>query len=93
MKRKFTCPECDSGITVWFDMNTELQYNVKPGGTLSKLVVVSSDTGEERFGIKCQSCDWSVHGQDDAIEDYDALIQLAADKAEDVQLVAKGAKE
>lgn len=88
-KKKYCCPECGAEITVWFDMNAELQYNVKPSGSLSKVGVVSCDSGEARFGIKCQSCEWSVHGHDDAIEEYDALIQLAADKAKGVQLVAK----
>ena len=74
---------------VWFDMNAELQYNVKPSGCLSKVIVVSCDSGEVRFGIKCQSCEWSVHGHDHVIEEYDGLIQLAADKAEGVHLVAK----
>lgn len=87
--KKNCCPDCGAGITVWFDMNAELQYNVKPSGSLSKVVVVSCDTGEERFGVKCQSCEWSVHGNDDAIEEYDSLIQLAADKAEGNQLAAK----
>lgn len=74
---------------VWFDMSAELQYNVKPSGCLSKVIVVSCDSGEVRFGIKCQSCEWSVHGHDHVIEEYDGLIQLAADKAEGVHLVAK----
>ncbi|HCA3439721.1 TPA: hypothetical protein MO340_004285 [Salmonella enterica subsp. salamae serovar 35:g,m,s,t:-] len=90
MKRNICCcPECGGHITIWFDMNTEIQYNVKPNGTLSKVIVASDDTGEARFGIKCQSCSWLIHGDDDAIDEYETLVQLASEKAEGVQLVAK----
>lgn len=83
------CPECGGAITIWFDMNIQIEYLVKKDGSLSKVVVVSEDNDDARFGVKCKSCGWSVHGHDDEIDLYETLIQSAAKKADDIELTAK----
>jgi len=94
-KKKYCCPECGAGVTVWFDINAEVQYNVKPDGKLSKAVIVSGDSGEQRYGVQCQKCNWSIYGtdDDDEIDNYESLIKFAGKKADGIELtIRKGAK-
>ncbi len=88
---KNVCPECGGRITVWFDVNTEVQYTVRPGGGLSKPTVFTSDTGEGRFGIRCNCCSWSVHGDDDEIDKYEDIISLGGEKTEGIEFAIKRA--
>lgn len=83
------CPQCSGTITVWFDLNVEVRYDVKPDGSLSRAAIVTDTTGESRFGLRCTSCDWSVHGEDDEIDNYDSIISRGAERAEKVQLSLK----
>lgn len=82
-------PQCSSTITVWFELNVEVGYDVKPDGSLSRPAIVMDTTGEARFDLKCTSCDWSVHGEDDEIDNYDNIISRGAERAEKVQLSLK----
>lgn len=84
-----TCPACGKGITVWFDLNTEARYAVRPDGGLSKAVIVTDDTGEPRFGIRCQACSWVISGQDDDIDRYDDLVRVAGKQADGIRLTIK----
>lgn len=91
--RNKVCPECRGSITIWIDVNTEVRYIVSPRGDLLKATVFTSDTGEERLGIRCNVCSWSIHGDDDKIDNYEDLIRQAGEKTEGIEFSIKRASK
>ncbi len=88
-KNNSACPDCGGTIHVWFDLNTEVHYEIRSGGRLSRPVIITDNTGEERFGVRCRECGWQIHGQDDEIDHYEEIVSQGGERAEGLKLSIK----
>lgn len=89
---KCSCPDCGGKLKIWFDMNASIQFDVSATGRITKPTAVSSETGEERAGIKCSECDWEVHLSDADSGKWTDVFERAGEEALGFELVVKRIK-
>lgn len=75
MRQKIECPECQSQLAAWIDIDASLEFDVSSSGKLSNRVIEDSDHGEGRYGLKCKACDWWINAW--AVEDQNMLKAIA----------------
>lgn len=87
---KYACPECQGPLTVWADVDAELTFSLSKTGKLKRQGLTNNAQSDGRCGIKCQSCNWRIHGNDVEDESWSDLLGDALGQAEVLELaVAK----
>ncbi len=89
---KCLCPDCGSKLKIWFDMNASIEFDISATGRITKPTAISDESGEERAGIKCSSCDWEIHLSDTYSDKWSDVFERAGEVASGFELVAKRIK-
>lgn len=82
MTQKIECPTCLGPLRVWIEIDADISFHVSRSGKLSKREVRDNEQNDGRCGLKCQNCDWQIHGND--VEDK-ALLKVITDADEQWQ--------
>lgn len=90
---KYTCPDCGGKLKVWFDINASIEFDISATGRITKPTAESSDTGEERAGIKCRECEWEVHLSEAESDGFSEIFERAGAEASEFELIAKRIKK
>ncbi|MPQ71509.1 hypothetical protein [Pseudomonas sp. MWU12-2323] len=80
MKQKIECPECNSPLKVWIDIDAEISFHVSSTGKLNKREVQDNQQSDGRCGLECLECDWKVYGQDCKDDAMLKVIEAADEK-------------
>jgi len=86
MKQKIECPECNSQLKVWIDIDADISFQVSRSGKLSKRVVQDNLQSDGRCGLECLECDWKVYGRDCEDDSMLKVIQDADEKYQALRL-------
>lgn len=76
---KYLCPECNSPIIAWADLDAEMSFKVNSNGTLTRNTITNSYQSDGRSGVRCSKCDWDLHGND--MTEEDSHLQVLATQA------------
>lgn len=90
MTNKYKCPECDSNIRAWADLDATVTFKITKSGCLTKLKIKNANQTDGRCGVECTECDWTLYGDSDYSEypHFEKLACQALGKQEEIETLS-----
>lgn len=79
-KNTFKCPECNSNVTAWADIDAMVTFEVSKNGKLIRKSIENWYQTDGRAGIECTNCSWELTGGD--LVEYPHFESLADEALE-----------
>ncbi|WP_083938398.1 hypothetical protein [Algicola sagamiensis] len=75
LKNNFSCPECNSTIKAWADLDAQVTFEISKNGKLVKRIIENVLQSDGCCGVECSKCSWAVHREE--MDDDSPFLQCA----------------